>query len=782
MKNINKAIQIFWALFKGREDVHGSYRSSDEETKGFQVKKAITKREIEMHLFGQVPLGVYPLLNDNTTNWICVDFDDPDFNPILDFYTRCKHYGIIPAIEVSKNKGYHAWIFFPSPIQARKARLVVHYILKEVELSKVEIFPKQDELSDGAPYGNFVNLPLFAPLVKEGKTVFINMDDEEYKPYLDQFTFLKTINKVTEQRIDEIIATNNLKDVEPLPQSKESSQTPSPMTGRICIQRILNGVESGERNEAACRLVDHFKEESLPQDMTLAVLRRWNQSNQPPLGDKELEDTVQSIYKGNYNYGCNDGVLKKYCDQACPFLKKEKPNRKSATSDNKVQISFRELQDGSLIELAHDPERKPSVYLVMYKDGNITYHDEIKVGSEILIPSNGKIIQANAIKLPSKPEEYESDQALLKEIETFIHKYLAVDQFYEKLICYYVLLNWIFDRFNELPYLRALGDYGTGKSRFLKTVGSICYKSISCSGAATTSPIFRMIEKFKGTLIIDEGDFQDSDEHNRLTKILNQGYEKGSPVIINVPEGNSYEPYPYDVYCPKIIATRNEFKDKALESRCLTEIMDGKHREDVPVNLPDSFEEEALSLRNKLLMWRFKNWGKKQPDLSFANDSSIEPRLRQVATAILSVISDPQVKENLKQFIKKFDRELKQQRRETIEAEIVQIICEHLAHEDILQLQRVTMKEIADDINDSRDENEKKVNPRYIGYVVGERLKLSKSTSRRGISVDFSRENIEKIHRLKRKFGLEESEDRSESGSEINRSNTKPDNSIDTAA
>jgi hypothetical protein len=324
MKDINKAIQIFWDLFKGREDVHGSYRSSDGETKGFQVKKAITKREIEMHLFGQVPLGVYPLLNDNTTNWICVDFDDPDFKPILDFYNRCKHYQITPAIEVSKSKGYHAWIFFDKLIPAAKARLVVHHILNELELSKVEVFPKQDRLSDATQYGNFVNLPLFAPLVKEGRTVFLDMEDG-YEPYPEQFEFLKSITKVSETKIDEIIDINKLKSNFNQRPASEANEMPFREEQKICIQRLMQGVGQGERNKAACRLADHLRKKNLPLDLAEACLIEWNIRNQPPLDQNELKRTVESIHQGNYDYGCNDPFLQRYCNDNCIF--KHTPQR-----------------------------------------------------------------------------------------------------------------------------------------------------------------------------------------------------------------------------------------------------------------------------------------------------------------------------------------------------------------------------------------------------------------------------------------------------------------------
>jgi len=78
---------------------------------------------------------------------------------------------------------------------------------------------------------------------------------------------------------------------------------------------------------------------------------------------------------------------------------------------------------------------------------------------------------------------------------------------------------------------RVRGDAGSGKSRFLLAVGSLCYKPIFASGASTVSPIFRLIDTFRGTLVVDESDWRQTDEKAEVVKILNNGNGKGFPVL-----------------------------------------------------------------------------------------------------------------------------------------------------------------------------------------------------------------------------------------------------------
>ena len=142
------------------------------------------------------------------------------------------------------------------------------------------------------------------------------------------------------------------------------------------------------------------------------------------------------------------------------------------------------------------------------------------------------------------------------------------DASFEKVATYYVLLTWLYDAFNELPYLRLRGDYGSGKTRALLILGSLCYKGFFASGASTVSPIFHTLDAFRGTLIFDEADFRFSDEKAEIVKILNNGNVRGLPVLRTMMNRQrEFNPQAFHVFGPKIVATRGSYDDKGLESR-----------------------------------------------------------------------------------------------------------------------------------------------------------------------------------------------------------------------
>src|SRR5712691_8346923 len=330
------------------------------------------------------------------------------------------------------------------------------------------------------------------------------------------------------------------------------------------------------------------------------------------------------------------------------------------------------LPDGSLAEMVYRPEENRTLFCVL-KENGFRYETNLLVNSERLVPYSPRnnLLTNEVVLFPSEPAEYTSEQELVKRIKDFIHRYVDVSPLFEQIASYYVLFTWVYDAFNELPYLRLRGDTGSGKTRCLLTVGSLCYKPIFASGASTVSPLFRILDSMRGTLIVDEGDFRFSDEKAELVKILNNGNGRGFPVLRSESvSAREFSPHAYTVFGPKLIATRGYFQDRALESRCLTEEMGGrKLRDDIPINLTADYKREALEIRNQLLMFRFRNFTKHQIDPALA-DRSIEPRLAQIFVPLLSVIEDAGAREALRQVAREYHKELVADRGMDMEAQV----------------------------------------------------------------------------------------------------------------
>jgi hypothetical protein len=410
------------------------------------------------------------------------------------------------------------------------------------------------------------------------------------------------------------------------------------------------------------------------------------------------------------------------------------------------------FKDGAILEMLHDPEARETRF-ALWRNGGWTIKQEHAVNAmERFVPFSpaNNLIKNGFVLLPKAPEEYGSEDQLLAEIKSFIHRYVDVSPLYEEIASYYILLSWVYDGFNELPHLRVRGDYGTGKTRFLLTVGSLCYKPIFASGASTVSPIFRLLESFQGTLVIDECDFRFGDEKAELVKILNNGNVRGFPVLrSDANNKGEFNPNAYHVFGPKIVATRGDFDDRALESRFLTEDMgSAKLRDDIPINLPKEHKAEALAIRNKLLLFRFRNLSKQLPSAALV-DRSLEPRLNQIFVPLLSIIDDPKAQDRLRGVARQCQRELVSERGLSTEAQVLEVIQELLA----LSGTRLSIKEITERFTDLyADEYKHTITAKWIGYVIRKRLHIKAERHRDGFLIPES-ENP-KLQQLFERYGL----------------------------
>jgi len=237
--NYQERIDLFFDLFKGRRDVYPirwenyktgmsgySFVCENEwkkpiciKAKGQKCKDCnsrqnakFTKEVAEKHLLGQLTAGIYPLLEDNTTYFLAIDFDKKGWQKeSLSFIEVCKKYDIPAYLEQSRSgNGGHVWIFFSDKYPAVKSRIIAFALLEEIgiisSLSKEQsfdrIFPNQDSLSLNG-YGNLIALPLQGKARQAGNSLFL--DSEKWKPYENQWDFLKKIKKIEPSFLDALL-------------------------------------------------------------------------------------------------------------------------------------------------------------------------------------------------------------------------------------------------------------------------------------------------------------------------------------------------------------------------------------------------------------------------------------------------------------------------------------------------------------------------------------------------------------------------------------------------
>ena len=247
-------------------------------------------------------------------------------------------------------------------------------------------------------------------------------------------------------------------------------------------------------------------------------------------------------------------------------------------------------------------------------------------------------LSKRAVLLPTDIGVKTSTENLLADIKSFISSYAYMPDFWLDLGTYYALLSWIFDRFSSIGYLEFLGDKDSGKTRISKSIAECCYNTVKMNGAASVPALYRLIERYRGTLLIDEADYKSTEFDSEIAKIINSGYTVDGVVWRCDVFEKDYEPRAYNVYGPKILAHREKYKDDATGSRCISYITpkDQEVAKNIPTQLPPEFGIQGEKIRNKALRWRFENVRKFKVDIGLGE--ILKGRYREIAIPILNIV------------------------------------------------------------------------------------------------------------------------------------------------
>ncbi len=362
-----------------------------------------------------------------------------------------------------------------------------------------------------------------------------------------------------------------------------------------------------------------------------------------------------------------------------------------------------------------------------------------------MVPPFADYSLLQAVRYPTCVAACETPQALLAEIREFLQHFLEIGEAESKPVAYFALSTWLTDLYTVAPYLWIVGPHSAGKTALLRALSAICRRPVLV-GDITAASIYSLCTSHRPTLLLDEFE-SGSDRRSRdLRRLLRSGTTQGQKVFRG--------PKAYDVFGPKVIASRQVSPDAGLLSRALVVVMKPTLKE-VPALDPVVLEETADRLGPKLLAFRLQNYDRaKAPELV---SLGLTPRSRDLARALaLPLLGDHAGELEVVELLRPHDAEAKLARRGEPEWTVATTLFS-VSHRSSGNL---TMGGLAVEVHQTliNAGETYKLEPRGVGAIVRALGIQTQSLGNQGRGLRLTQEMVKKIHEVAKGLGLTRSD------------------------
>lgn len=385
-------IKLFNSLFRGRSDVYAKRWEKSDGKGGYSplclnewhkslcnkpnIKCSVCSNKlydkldndvINKHLRGEITVGIFPMLEDETCYFLAIDFDDGKWQEdILVIREICYDLGIPFAIERSRSgNGAHMWFFFEEKVAAYIARqfgsaLLTYSMERRYQLSFSSydrLFPNQDYMPKGG-LGNLIALPLQKIPRQNNNSIFV---DENFNGYKDQWAYLSSVKKITKGKLENYLLKLSI-------------------NGDLGY--LNNNKNENEKPWKQNKIIEEIDKVDLPKNIELV------KANMLYLKKEGLKNSVLNKIKRFAAFKNPDF----YRNQAMRLSTYNKPRIISLSEDTKEYLALPRGCEGDILDF--------------FKNQNISIIDERNNGLEINIAFNGtlRLEQEEVIKTLLKHE------------------------------------------------------------------------------------------------------------------------------------------------------------------------------------------------------------------------------------------------------------------------------------------------------------------------------------------------------------------------------------------
>ena len=449
---------------------------------------------------------------------------------------------------------------------------------------------------------------------------------------------------------------------------------------------------------------------------------------------EEKEDISDWIEKGN-----SKEKLLQLIKEAPDFIFEKYDERES--NEKPINIILKDRTKSIVPDLIHLVGDQGRTKYLFCKNGQWLIEDYFIQDNKRYSPKQNlpiKILNPNILK-----RSFNLDIVrLATEIDTFIKSYLEMPLDSD----YLILSMWIFhtyliENFNTTPILYFYGVKETGKSRAGEVLNELAFRAQRLT-SLTEATLFRSVELFKPTLIIDEIKLLGKGGNQGLADLMKTTYKRGLKVSrINLNKYGEDQIEYFDTFSPLVICTTETIPD-IIESRCILFIMQKNSNPQIERMIDKKW---ANDLRERLTVFRANYINKDLPEAQHIARGRLNEIMFPLYQSLL--LFGPERKDEFLDTVKRIQKNKENEDGMSLEAEIVKAINDEYQQNHNKQF---LTQSISKRLNEIRSENDK-ISDRVVSSRI-KRLGFDKIRFKNG-RMGF-RINEERLGCLKNKYRI----------------------------
>jgi putative DNA primase/helicase len=191
---------------------------------------------------------------------------------------------------------------------------------------------------------------------------------------------------------------------------------------------------------------------------------------------------------------------------------------------------------------------------------------------------------------------------LLADLTGTLKRFVVLSRHVAVAIALWIVLTYLTDHVDVLPRLQLSSPTkACGKTRLLTLIANLVHRAMTAS-SATAAAIFRGINAWQPTVMLDEVDNARLKENEDLRAIINSGYTRGTAYALRS-DGDTHEPRMFSTWAPMAFAGIGRLPD-TIESRSVrVPMMRKKPSERVERLREGRLKSELEPVRRRLARW-----------------------------------------------------------------------------------------------------------------------------------------------------------------------------------